>query len=107
MPKCPPPAEARPAVLDALRILAALDPDKARLRNGAGFSAADSSRGRALASKRSLFPDEALEGLEIIERYRRQIPADLMRKARWTPPQTTTSLSDALDAIIAMRPRAS
>lgn len=98
-----PPPKAIPFILQALRILAALDPDRASLRNRVGFSAADSSRGRALAATCYLDDAEAVEALILVERYHRQLPADLLRAARWTPPRVKTSLADAFDAILAMR----
>lgn len=101
----PPPLEARPAILEGLRLLARLDPDHADHRNSIGFSAADSRRGHDLATLPALHADDALEGLDLVVRYWRQLPADLVAAARYQPPRVHLSLADALDNVAALHAR--
>ena len=98
----PPPREARNAILEGLRILAMLDPDRADHRNDIGFSAADSRRGHQLAMP-LLLEAEATEGLALVLRYHRQLPADVVAAARRQPPRAVFSLSDALDELASLR----
>ena len=66
------------AALAALKHVASLDPDGARLRNGMGFSRSDVARGHLLAglSPESLRLSPALAGevLRMAARYRKQVP---------------------------------
>lgn len=102
----PPTIEARLAILECLRILARLDPDHADHRNDVGFSAADSRRGHQLAALPALLADDAIEGLDLVLRHWRQLPADLVAAARRQPPGRQFTLADALDDVAAMRGRA-
>lgn len=101
----PPTIEARLAISEALRILARLDPDHADYRNGAGFSAADSRRGHQLAAMPALLADDAIDGLDLVTRYWRQLPAHLVAAARRQPPRRQVSLADALDDVAALSRR--
>lgn len=67
------PGEVKEFVLRALRYLAENDLDRARFRNGVGFNAMDSYIGHALASLPSLTDRQALLGLKLVRRYRRQL----------------------------------
>jgi SWI/SNF-related matrix-associated actin-dependent regulator 1 of chromatin subfamily A len=66
------------AVLVALRLLAGMDTDGARVLNGVGFSKFDSAIGHDLAGRVTLSPKQATLGLKIARKYRRQISADLV-----------------------------
>lgn len=69
------------AALAALRHVAALDPDGARLENGVGFGVSDVARGHALAklSPLTVLRSPVLSGevLAMASRYRRQVPGGL------------------------------
>ena len=69
------------AALAALRHVAALDPDGARLENGVGFSVSDVARGHALARLSPLTvlrsPVLCREVMAMAGRYRRQVPGGL------------------------------
>lgn len=67
------PGEVKEFVLRALRHLAENDLDRARLRNGVGFNAMDSYIGHALANLPSLTDRQALLGLKLVRKYRRQL----------------------------------
>lgn len=71
-------SDAAVAALAALKHVASLDPDGARLRNGMGFSRSDAARGHLLAglSPESLRLSPALAGevLRMAARYRKQVP---------------------------------
>ena len=66
------------AALAALKHVASLDPDVARLRNGMGFGRSDVARGHLLAglSPESVRLSPALAGevLRMAARYRKQVP---------------------------------
>lgn len=73
-------AASRRLVGEALTVIAGLDPDRARQRNGLGFSRWDSRMGHALATKAAsglLTPRQAAYGLILAWRYRRQLPENL------------------------------
>ena len=99
----PPPPEAQAAILQGLRILARFDPDHADHRNDLGFSAADSRRGHDLAALPSLSDDEAIQGLDLVTRYWRQLPPDTVAAARRRAPRPVYTLGDALDGLVALR----
>ena len=103
MHRDPPPLEARHVILHGLRILARLDPDHADHRNDVGFSASDSRRGHELAALPSLSNEEATQGLDLVTRYWRQLPPDVVAAARRRAPRPVLTLSDALDGLVAMR----
>lgn len=69
------------AALAALRHVASLDPDGARLDNGVGFSVSDVARGHALARLSPLTvlrsPVLCREVLAMAGRYRRQVPGGI------------------------------
>ena len=69
------------AALDAIREVARLDPDKARLANAAGFGVSDVSLGHRLAllSAEQLARDPVASGqaLALAARYRRQVSPGL------------------------------
>ncbi len=97
------------ATLEALRILAALDPDRADYRNGRGFSASDSRRGHQLAALPALDDRELAEGRVLVARYSGQLSSSLVRAALPPPPPPPpaprVSLADALDEFAAFSRR--
>jgi hypothetical protein len=68
------------AILAALRRLAALDPDNARVVNGVGFSKFDGPIGKSLAACAVLSPKQAALGRKIARRYRGQLGDALVAK---------------------------
>lgn len=56
--------------------------DGARKQDGMGFNALDTAIGKRLAYSGMLTPRQAALGLKIISKYRRQLPADLMARAK-------------------------
>lgn len=76
------------AALVALRHVAALDPDGARLDNGVGFSVSDVARGHALSKLSPLTvlrsPVLCREVMAMAGRYRRQVPGGLAYAAGLT-----------------------
>lgn len=64
-------------VREALQIVAGYDPDKARARNGVGFSKFDGELGHGLAKISHYSPRQALVALRLARKYRRQLPPDL------------------------------
>lgn len=64
-------------VREALQIVAGYDPDKARARNGVGFSKFDGELGHRLAKTSHYSPRQALVALRLARKYRRQLPPDL------------------------------
>lgn len=64
-------------VREALQIVAGYDPDKARARNGVGFSKFDGELGHELAKAPHYSPRQALVALRLARKYRRQLPPDL------------------------------
>jgi len=66
------------AVHDAIRILAGLDEDFARDRNGVGFNGVDTGFGHSLAEMTSLTPRQASAGKRMIRKYHRQLPDDII-----------------------------
>lgn len=67
-------------VREALQIVAGYDPDKARARNGVGFSKFDGELGHRLAKAPHYSPRQALVALRLARKYRRQLPPDLAEK---------------------------
>jgi len=76
------------AALEALRHVASLDPDGARLKNLVGFSRADVALGHRLARLSpeavSRSPALAAEVMRLAARYRRQVPGGLSSAAGLT-----------------------
>ena len=76
------------AALDALRHVAALDPDRAHALNGVGFSQSDSRLGHRLArlspAAVSANPFLCSAVLQLAARYRRQVPAGIRYAAGLT-----------------------
>ena len=68
------------AIHRGLKIIASKDPDKASLRNRQGFGAVDSAIGHSLANKTKLKYNEAVKGLKLVFKYRRQLPGWLKKK---------------------------
>lgn len=60
-----------------LRHLAGMDADHGHLRNDQGFDRYDGDRGHELAERAALSPHEAIEGLRLLYKYRRQDPTGL------------------------------
>lgn len=69
------------AIHAALRCLAAVC-DGARDLDGAGFSKIDARIGRELALCPALTPRQAALGLQLVTKYHRQLPADLLALAK-------------------------
>lgn len=72
------PAAQIEAILEGLRILAGYDMDFARDENGIGFNKADSYIGHRLAGCASLTAKQAVLGQKLCNKYRRQLPAELV-----------------------------
>ena len=76
------------AALEAIREVASLDPDRARLANAAGFSVADVSLGHRLArlSANHVRNDPVVTNqvLSLAARYRRQVSPKLRYDLRLT-----------------------
>ncbi len=71
----------REAMLKGLRVLAGLDSDHARARNGEGFSAFHTEIGQELSRKTSLTDAQAGFTAMLIKRYRRQLDVGIIRAA--------------------------
>lgn len=69
------------AVHECLRILADMDLDHAKVRNGAGFSRIDGMIGHSLASCGSLTRKQAALGQTLVRKYRRQLSEFLIQSA--------------------------
>lgn len=69
-------SERKAAIMRALRLLAALDPDRARVINGVGFNKFDGEFGANLAMRESLSDRQALAAAKMLRKYVRQVPAD-------------------------------
>ncbi|BDX35528.1 helicase [Thermus phage MN1] len=67
-------------VREALQIVAGYDPDKARARNGVGFSKFDGELGHELAQTPHYTPRQALVALRLARKYRGQLPPDLAER---------------------------
>lgn len=70
------------AVLTALRQLASMDGDRARERNGAGFSRIDVAIGHSLVQCVRLSPKQTVLGMKIVNKYRRQLSEVLVRDCK-------------------------
>ncbi|MGC8654367.1 MAG: SNF2-related protein [Candidatus Kryptoniota bacterium] len=71
------PEEIAQPVLTVLKMLAELDTDMARARNGVGFNQTDTSFGHRLAELTSLSEKQYEIAKRIIKKYHRQIPEEL------------------------------
>lgn len=69
------------AIHDCLRILAAMDTDRARVQNNAGFNKLDTDIGCSIAAKPVLTQKMAVLGKRLVNKYRRQLPAELLATA--------------------------
>ncbi len=69
------------AIHDSLRMLAAMDQDFARDQNGMGFGRLDVQIGHSLAGQSTLTPKQAALGSKLVHKYRRQLPAELVRES--------------------------
>ena len=69
--------ERRADLHDACRLISAQDEDRAQDRNGVGWDSASSWKGHHLALRVTLTPLEAAHAWTLVERHRRQLPADL------------------------------
>lgn len=69
------------AIHEGLRILSDRDLDGARDRNGVGFSKVDTYVGQTLARQGELTSRQAVLGLTLVRRYRRQLPGELLAAA--------------------------
>jgi hypothetical protein len=69
------------AIMEGLRIVSGMDGDRARQRNGIGFSGADTFIGNRLAQLSSLTPKQAVLGAKLVNKYRRQLPDAVVERA--------------------------
>lgn len=70
------------AIHMGLRALAGMDADFAAERNDMGFSRFDVKIGHSLAERSTLTPKQAVLGLKLVNKYRRQLPAALLAQAK-------------------------
>ena len=70
------------AIHAGLQILAGNDQDHASSLNGIGFSKMDVQIGHDLAERWALTPRQAALGSKLINRYRRQLPVEIVEAAR-------------------------
>lgn len=75
-------AERTAAIHRGLRILAAMDRDHARDLNGMGYSRIDVEIGHSLAERCELTSKQAALGARLVNKYRRQLPAELIEQAK-------------------------
>ncbi len=68
------------AVHEGLRLLAALDPDRASQRNEMGFNMFDGRIGHELAVLPRLSPKQAALGRRLLRKYRRQLAEGLLAR---------------------------
>jgi hypothetical protein len=68
------------AIQEALRLLAGMDSDRARVLNGAGFSKFDTDFGCKLAMLDRLTPRQAEAAKKMVIRYRRQYSEELLAR---------------------------
>lgn len=73
--------EQKTAILAGLKMLAGMDMDFARDENGVGFSKIDVRIGHSLAERRELTPKQAALGQKLVNKYRRQLPGELLAEA--------------------------
>ena len=69
------------AIHEGLQMLAAMDEDRAREINGAGYSKMDGYIGHSLAQQAALTARQAVLGAKLVNRYRRQLPEALVALA--------------------------
>ena len=69
------------AIHAGLRVLTAMDGDRARQVNGAGWSKIDSPIGHSLSEQNSLTPKQAVLGRRLLQKYRRQVDSELLTQA--------------------------
>jgi len=74
------PAQMR-AILEGLRQLTAMDGDRASSLNGMGFSKSDTFIGQRLSQLPHLTPKQAVLGAKLVNRYRKQLPPELVEAA--------------------------
>lgn len=70
------------AIHEGLRILASMDHDHASTVNGMGFSKMDVAIGHSLAASHRLTPKQAALGQKLVNRYRRQLPDEIVARAK-------------------------
>lgn len=73
----------RESIHEAIKIIAGLDSDKARARNGAGFSKFDSAIGHELAHTAELSDGQAGYGWQLARKYRRQLPTKIINLCKF------------------------
>lgn len=77
-------ADQKAAILEGLQILAAYDTDRALERNGQGFNKVDGDFGHSLAGRSFLSDKQAVYGLKLVNKYRGQLPVELVERAKGT-----------------------
>jgi hypothetical protein len=70
------------AIHTGLKIIAGYDADYAQEQNGMGYSKMDVAIGHSLAESYSLTPRQAALGQKLVNKYRRQLPAELVAEAK-------------------------
>lgn len=76
------------AIHASLRILAGMDMDRAAELNGVGYNKLDTDLGHSLAGATRLTQRQAVLGLRLVRRYRRQLPEGLLAAALASPDPT-------------------
>ncbi len=66
-----------PEIHEGLRIVAGYDEDYARAKNSMGFNMIDCKVGHNLADRFELTPKQAILGMQILKKYRKQIPFNI------------------------------
>ncbi len=75
-------AENIAAIHQGLKMLAGMDGDFAREQNGIGFSKMDVHIGHSLANAYTLTAKQAALGSKLVNKYRRQLPAELIQSVK-------------------------
>ena len=73
--------EGRATVHRGLALLSGLDGDYARSLNGVGFSRMDVQIGHSLAERLLLTPKQAVLGAQLVRKYRKQLPDEIVAAA--------------------------
>lgn len=65
------------AIHEALRLMSSCDADRARQANGIGWGKTTSTSGHWLSSQKSLTPEQAAHGLQLLRVHRDQLPPEI------------------------------
>jgi hypothetical protein len=66
-----------PAIHEGIQVIAGYDQDYAKDKNDIGFNAIDTRVGHWLAQKAVITTEQAIVGMEMIKKYRKQLPHNL------------------------------